>query len=154
MKKGLWMVAMLTLWYSGANAVELPPTTTTIPDCIQDQFGNQYDRLGFDLPNRIVTGIVHATQCGADWPMIGSWDSDAAGQIILELSVANTPQSSGCTDMYKLRGVYPAATWNYTSGFGGQPFSYVTCGSIASVSEQGVAGGARRTQAGGARRIP
>jgi hypothetical protein len=91
MKKGLWMVAMLTLWYSGANAVELP-STTTIPDCIQDQFGNQYDRLGFDLPNRIVTGIVHATQCGADWPMIGSWDNDAAGQIILELSVANTPK--------------------------------------------------------------
>jgi hypothetical protein len=103
MKKGLWMVAMLTLWYSGANAVELPPTTT-IPDCIQDQFGNQYDRLGFDLPNRIVTGIVHATQCGADWPMIGSWDNDAAGQIILELSIANTPQSSGCVDIYKLRG--------------------------------------------------
>ncbi len=45
----------------------------------------------------------------------------------MELSVANTPNSPSCVDMYKLRGVYPKATWNYTSGFGSQSFSYVAC---------------------------
>jgi hypothetical protein len=141
MKKSIWAASLLVLFCGSASAVDLPPTTT-IPDCIQDQYGNQYDRLFFDVPNRIVTGIAHVKQCGADWPMIGSWDGDAAGQIILELSVANFPNSGGCVDMYKLRGVYPAAAWSYPSGFANQPFSYVSCGSRALVAEQS-AGGAR-----------
>jgi hypothetical protein len=76
----------------------------------------------------------------ADWPMIGSWDVDPAGKIIMELSVANTPNSP-CVDMYKLRGVYPKATWNYTSGFGNQSFSYVACtSSVVPIPDTGVGG--------------
>jgi hypothetical protein len=134
MKKAIWSMSILSLWCGSASAVDLPPTTT-IPTCIQDQYGNQYDQLVFDVQHRIITGIVHQTQCGADWPMIGSWDGDAAGQIILELSAANFPNSAGCVDMYKLRGLYPEAEWNYTSGFGSQPFSYVACGTRPLVAE-------------------
>jgi hypothetical protein len=138
MKKSVLMVALCAVLCGSASAVELPPTTV-IPECIQDQYGNQYGRLVFDLTHRIITGIAHVTQCRSDWSMIGSWDVDSAGGIIMELTAANTPNSP-CVDMFKLRGVYPDATWNYTSGFGGQPFSYIPCTSLSNITDPGVGG--------------
>lgn len=48
--------------------------------------------------------------------------------------------------MYKLKGVYPEAAWNYTSGYGSQEFKYAACASkppvIKAFHEKG-AGGAR-----------
>jgi hypothetical protein len=109
-----------------------------IPECIQDQYGNQYDRLVFDLTHRIITGIAHITQCSSDWPMIGSWDVDSAGGIIMELTAAIPPRVRVWT--CSAAGRVSDATWNYTSGFGGQPFVYIPCTTLLSLTEPSVGG--------------
>lgn len=112
---------------------KLPPTTT-IPNCIQDQYGNQYRDLSFDLPHRIVTGVIVPYQCGSVWALSGSWDVNPEGRIILELTGANGQVASGCVNIYKLRGIYPASSWNYDTGYGAQEFRYAACGSTARLS--------------------
>ncbi len=147
MKKRIALFGVLGAVLCGnAGATALPPQTD-IPTCIQDQYGNQYDKLAFDVARRIITGIAHNRQsCDKDWPMIGSWDVDPDGKIIMELSVANPSPSSGCTEMYKLKGVYPEAAWNYTSGYGSQEFKYAPCSSKPPILKKALekgSGGAR-----------
>ena len=142
MKRYALAAAILGLGYGSAGAVVLPPTTT-IPACIQDQFGNRYSGLVFDVSHRIVTGSALPTQCGGTWSMVGSWDVALDGKINLEISVSNDSPVASCVDIYKLKGIYPAATWNYDTGFGAQAFKYVACGA-SPAAPSGPGGGARR----------
>lgn len=140
MKKIVLLVVVSTLLCLGAAKLQTP-APFTLPTCIQDQFGNQYDSLVVDNQHEVITGTVINNQgCSVDWPMIGSYTVDSIGRVIMEISAAN-PTPGTCTPMYTLRGPYPTAYWNYTTGFGSQRFVYAACSSRATLpSDSGVGG--------------
>jgi hypothetical protein len=101
----------------------------TLPGCLQDQYGNQYQNLHLDREHHVVTGKVVAASCtDHPWTMVGSW-ANQRGSTILELSVANSDATRNCVPIYKLKGPYPTANWYYDDGFHlNQEFKYAECG--------------------------
>lgn len=100
-----------------------------LPSCLQDQYGNQYFQLSMLTNYGIVTGQVKPgqNQCQANYTMVGSWTLNSAGQVILEISVANNSGNS-CASIYKLKGPYPFADWFYSSNQNtAQNFRYAAC---------------------------
>ena len=112
-----------------------------LPQCLQDQFGNQYQNLVQDNVHHIVTGVVYNAQgCGQGWTMVGSWvPTDKF--TVLELTVANN-SGSDCAAIYKLKGRYPNANWFYDFGFEKkQGFKYAACSANSPVvPDMGVGG--------------
>lgn len=125
------VVAFLVL---GVSMLSSSTPVFTLPTCLQDQYGNQYDQLVTDPVHGLITGVVHNHQdCPNDsWQMIGSWSTNSSGQTTMEISVANaTPDI--CIFMYKLKGPYPRADWYYTSDQTYQPFQYVACSADSAI---------------------
>ncbi len=131
-------VALLASTLTGGTSA-VPPS---LPTCLQDQYGNQYDHLTTDPLHGIVMGVVNNTEgCPGPWTMVGSWTVNSSGQVILELTAANNG-SDGCVPIYTLKGPYPKSNWFYSDGFGGdQPFKYAACSaSSAVIPDKGVGG--------------
>ncbi len=117
-----------------------------LPQCLQDQYGNQYQNLVQDNVHHIVTGVVYPGQqgCGVsgDWTMVGSWVPKDKFTV-LEITVANNTLPTSCVPIYKLKGRYPSANWFYVDGFQqSQPFSYTTCSANSPVVPDAGVGGA------------
>jgi hypothetical protein len=116
----------------------------SLPGCLQDQYGDQYQNLVLDHVHHVVTGTVKVQQCGSDsWTMVGSWVG-RHGYTILELSVANNGGTSGCVPIYQLKGPYPVANWYYDFGIvRNQKFKYAECSTDPPTVPDSDVGGAR-----------
>ncbi len=124
-----------------AAAPSAPPFS--LPSCLQDQYGNQYQNLKQDYVHNIVTGTPVSGQSCTDsaLTMVGSWATSAGGDTVLELTVASS-DLSGCVPIYKLKGTYPTSQWYYDAGLeGNQQFRYAACsGNSAVVPDNGTPG--------------
>lgn len=112
--------------------------------CIQDQYGNQYD-FTVDSTHKYLYGVMYSAQgCNAAvWYLTGSYN--AGGGPPYELTAAN-PLGDGdvCVATYKIKGTYPGGAWYYTTGYGGQEFTFVNCGAPAAASVDPSKGGTRK----------
>jgi len=142
MKRLLLIVTVGGVFCMGAAKVQAPGTFS-LPTCLQDQYGNQYDNLAVDIQHHIITGTVINNQgCTGSWSMIGSYVINS-NQVIMEITAANS--GTDCQPVYTLRGVYPAAYWNYDTGWGNQPFVYTGCSSRDALPVDRGVGGAHGT---------
>ncbi len=140
------MVAVIAFLALSVSLVGSSTSAFVLPTCLQDQYGNQYNNLVVDQVHGLVTGTVLNNQgCSSDaWTMIGSWSVNSNRQTILELSVGNNTTGSSCSStLYKLKGPYPHADWNYTDGYGAQPFRYAACSANSAVVPNTFEGGTR-----------
>jgi hypothetical protein len=97
-------------------------------NCVQDQYGNQYN-FKLDTAHQYITGsATNAQGCsGGTWPLLGSYAYTEKG-ILVEFTLVNPSESSSCVDAYKLKGIWPDSAWYYESGYGAQEFTFVPCG--------------------------
>jgi len=134
------VATLLFLGASGSMNGSAPPGFS-LPACIQDQYGTQYDQLVVDSVHQIVTGVIVNPGCGDDWSMVGSYTIDRNGPVILELSGANNDGDTACVPIYKLKGAYPSANWFYNTGFQtNQPFKYAACSAPSERRDTGSGG--------------
>jgi hypothetical protein len=106
-------------------------------ECIQDQYGNQYT-LQIDETHQYITGSVRPAQGGGPWILTGSYvQSSPTDPWVYELTISNSNGANqpGFVAVYKLKGVQPNGAWCYDFGFGGQPFTFVSCGASAAEAD-------------------
>lgn len=125
---------------AGLAGVALP----SMADCLQDQYGNQYN-ITFDTVHFSITGTAKMAQCGGDeWPLVGSYAGADFNKRQQALVFANATNNASCTfGPFMLKGKYPKFAWYYTTGYGGQESKFVACTAeaapTASSSGQGAA---------------
>lgn len=108
----------------GISSVALP----SMADCIQDQYGNQYN-LTFDTTHFSITGTAKMAQCGGDeWPIVGSYSGSDFNKRQQAITFANATANASCTfGPFMLKGKYPKFAWYYNTGYGGQESKFVAC---------------------------
>jgi hypothetical protein len=118
-------------------------------ECIQDQYGNQYN-LTIDEAHQFITGTVSGGQGGGPWVIFGSYvQSSPTDPWVYELTAVNSvPNQPGFIAAFKIKGVQPQGAWYYDIGFGGQEFTFTACGAAvaaeAAADRESVAAGERR----------
>ncbi len=114
--------------------------------CVQDQYGNQYNFVVDTINSYVYGSMISAQGCDAPtWYLTGSYYPDAGPGPQYELTAANPlgDADSSCIATYKIKGTYPNGAWYYTSGYGGQEFTFVSCG-VAGADVGATTGGTRR----------
>lgn len=108
--------------------------------CVQDQYGNQYN-FWIDTAHNYLYGTATIQGCSATvWDLTGSYYAGFGPPF--ELTMAN-PLGTGdpvCVSTAKLKGAYPNGEWYYTTGYGAQPFAFVTCGTAPAADASPKAG--------------
>jgi hypothetical protein len=98
-------------------------------DCLQDQYGNQYNFTLVTSSQYLYGTVTSGQNCpGGAWPLVGSYTSTSSG-IALELTTANPEgNASSCVSEYMLKGVYPNFQWYYPfTGTEPQPGTWASC---------------------------
>jgi hypothetical protein len=113
----------------------------SLADCIQDQYGFQYN-ITYDTAHQSITGTATFAGCPATvWPLTGSYVRKGSLKI-QQITAANPDSGPECRTMVMLKGNYPNFAWYYDNGYGGQASKFVACGRAVSEAAP-AAGGAR-----------
>ncbi|WP_374569369.1 hypothetical protein [Ideonella sp.] len=96
-------------------------------ECLQDQYGNQYN-VTFDAVNKSITGVATVVQRNNEqWTLSGSYATNKTGTKRKEQQLTMT-DSGNTNQLYMLRGVYPNFAWYYNGAYGAQEGTWVACG--------------------------
>jgi hypothetical protein len=96
-------------------------------ECLQDQYGNQYN-ITVDPVNKSITGVATVVQRNNElWTLSGSYATNKTGTKRKEQQLTMT-DSTNTNQLYMLRGIYPNFAWYYNGSYGAQEATWVACG--------------------------
>ena len=110
-----------------ALATLLSAPAVMAQECLQDQYGNQYN-ITVDAVNKSISGVATIVQRDNEqWTLSGSYATNKAGTKRKEQQLTMA-DSSNSNQLYMLRGVYPKFAWYYNGAYGAQEGTWVACG--------------------------
>jgi hypothetical protein len=129
---------MTTISRAVAAAAALAVAPFVSAECLQDQYGNQFN-ITLDTTYKSISGVATMVQrSGEQWTISGSYIGGGRFRV-QQLTMADSQSSN---TLYMLKGTYPNFAWYYGGVYGEQEGAWAACGAAA--APQGTVGGVNR----------